>query len=338
MAYATRYTTLQKELSFRITQRGDCRDYRENEAAFLCQGRSIKLKNGKAVRVVAIHGTGTSSADLEFLDRNGRVVHRVTTRSIKQLYDAQGLQVDLGSVDNAGKVVSLRAVSVGEPSPEACVCPQIYAPVCAKDGKTYANACQARCSGASVVCQAACPCPIPIYQPKVTAALRLHRGWNMISVPVQGIAEEERHSPLSLRPPATVISTDCEGGRLYSYERDWDPSSAKAYRDRGELPGYLEPQIGFWYRVERACAITVGGESRFDFDKPADRLPLDEGWNLIGSTYRPRRFSEFAKNCQGVSGPWWYDGERYRLAETLAPGQAYFVHVRGGCLVGGASR
>ena len=41
---------------------------------------------------------------------------------------------------------------------EECNCPKIMNRVCGKDGKTYWNACLAKCSNTDMKCYGACPC------------------------------------------------------------------------------------------------------------------------------------------------------------------------------------
>lgn len=42
------------------------------------------------------------------------------------------------------------AKGCNDPDPVECVCAQIFDPVCASDGRTYGNACEAECAGLTV--------------------------------------------------------------------------------------------------------------------------------------------------------------------------------------------
>jgi len=53
---------------------------------------------------------------------------------------------------------STQPASPPAPAFPSCLCPALFAPVCAEDGQTYGNSCSAACQGSKTRCSGECPC------------------------------------------------------------------------------------------------------------------------------------------------------------------------------------
>lgn len=62
--------------------------------------------------------------------------------------------LSVGNTSSCNK--NKKSACVGEPVKD-CMCTQQYDPVCGCDGKTYGNACMARCAGVKSWTKGACP-------------------------------------------------------------------------------------------------------------------------------------------------------------------------------------
>lgn len=165
--------------------------------------------------------------------------------------------------------------------------------------------------------------------------LSANRGLHMISLPVTPLVS-------SIPQMFGIAETDLLLAR-------WDPTQAPdgTYNVWPDCEPF-EPGRGYWLRVLNDVAATITGV------KPAEDqrilVPLDLGWNMIGSvrtsavnaadlkiqigTEAPVRLADAVSSRLVQQGIFAYEqGQGYVLAETLQPGVGYWIRVlnRTGC-------
>jgi hypothetical protein len=137
--------------------------------------------------------------------------------------------------------------------------------------------------------------------------LQLHAGWNMISSPIRSA-------------PITNLQGDC----LISNGPWWWTGT------RYELSTTLEPAKGYWVKVGDTCTMeAISLDRRFE-----QTLPLVPGWNLISSSSSWNDTN--TGDCKLVSGPWWWDGQKYQQItadQPLEGFKGYWVKVGADCIV-----
>jgi len=68
---------------------------------------------------------------------------------------------DVGSCDQLTKPDGIKCTAdAPKPPPSSCICPALFAPVCAANGQTFSNHCSARCQGFVRICDGPCPCKL----------------------------------------------------------------------------------------------------------------------------------------------------------------------------------
>jgi hypothetical protein len=155
----------------------------------------------------------------------------------------------------------------------------------------------------------------PTEQPPSTkGAIKLYKGWNQVSVPVNA-----------------KVSMDDVAAKCNSKPYAWKLSESGYSKDRTLVPGY-----GYWIKSSGECEYSVTSAS----NSPYGLASLFGGWNLVGAPGRAVSISDYAGTCSISQGPWYYSHEtgkpkpEYVYSGTLEPGRAYWVNVPAACTLG----
>jgi hypothetical protein len=124
-------------------------------------------------------------------------------------------------------------------------------------------------------------------------------GWNMVSVPLV----VSNYGLGSLFPTAT--------------------SQAFAYFGSYAVATTLNNGTGYWLRFSGNQQASISG-----FLLQSDTIPVQQGWNMIGSVSTPVQVTNIVSNPPGLvtSSFFGYQGS-YAVATSITPGQSYWVKV-----------
>ncbi len=122
------------------------------------------------------------------------------------------------------------------------------------------------------------------------------QGWNLLSLPQDPASHE-----VSLLYPGV-------SGPAFSYNG--------TYQEITTVPN----GIGYWLRFASAQTVTVDGAPR-----NAETIPLETGWNLIGSLSSPVPAASVVDSAGIIESPFFYYSSSYVHADTLLPSFGYWV-------------
>jgi len=131
------------------------------------------------------------------------------------------------------------------------------------------------------------------------ASYRMRKSWNLISLPLD--VPDSR---------ASVLFPGAVSGAF-----DYVPEAGYRGQDT------LHPGRGYWIKFPDSVWIGMTGSPR-----SADTLPLEAGWNMIGTISQSIGVDSVAQDPPGIvtSGFFLYDGS-YAITDTLEPARGYWV-------------
>ncbi len=131
--------------------------------------------------------------------------------------------------------------------------------------------------------------------------LTLHRGWNLVSIPV-----DKEFTPEQLFQGSSASYA------IYA----WNPEVKEYYE-----PKTLKPGEGYWVYVTSDVSITVKGGALYQYP-----LNLRKGWNLIGSASHLAVVVESTARCHPILWTWVPERYRYSQAQGIMPASGYWIY------------
>ncbi len=133
---------------------------------------------------------------------------------------------------------------------------------------------------------------------EITVVTNVNARWNMVSVPI--VVQDGRKDTLY----PTAISA------AYTYT-----GSSYVVRDT------LTHGVGYWLKFSSSQTVSFAGR-----EVAHDTIPVQAGWNLIGSTTHPLAASELGSTTPGMalSQVFGYSGT-YAVVDSLRPGTGYWI-------------
>ena len=140
--------------------------------------------------------------------------------------------------------------------------------------------------------------------------ISLGRGWNMISIPVDG----------EITVPSDVVA-------IYKHT----PGAGYTPIPREDFSTEAEIGRGYWAAALEPCNITIIGTPVINYT-----VSLGAGWNMIGSTFTPVSVNDIQDKPAGSVLPeavYWFNSttRSYEPVDTIEPGKGYWIPAMQAC-------
>lgn len=137
--------------------------------------------------------------------------------------------------------------------------------------------------------------------PNISVPIIVKAGWNLVSLPVNvQDASVQNIFPTSISP-------------AYSYKNWYNVEDTIKRCD------------GYWLKFAEDDTIWIDGQKKY-----VDTIYLNQGWNIIGSSFRNVHVNDIHTIPKDIIGSNYYTYQPdigYSIADTIEPGKAYWVKV-----------